>query len=316
MGYWIVTIWAITMSVAISYAAPAHAAALNRVAGSQVQEGITVSTACGFVVQICGLALAGQMEVIGTETVLITQSVFLLIGCLMVRKLRGLEPMSQGGPVLSPWAGLREGLVNIGKDRLIRWMMVLNLISMMFNYGAFNIVLPFILKDVYGGNAAFFGWMLVLFYSGAATSNFIMLRYMPLMRPGRLFLGMQLTRMVIFIIYWFGPHLWVMVAATFLWGLNMGITSTTSRAIVQESAQEQFRARILSVYNAGAIGSQPFGALLLGLVIDAVGPLNGMIPGMLVSAGIFLAGTAVSPVWRYRSQIEPASKEYGAYKPQ
>jgi len=110
--------------------------------------------------------------------------------------------------------------------------------------------------------------------------------------------------MLILVMFWIGPHLAILIIATFLWGLNMGITSTTSRAIVQESAREPFRARILSVYNAGAIGSQPFGALLLGFVIVAVGPLNAVVPGMLVSVAIFSVGMAASPIWRYRSHTE------------
>jgi hypothetical protein len=304
LSFWAVTMWAVSMGVVTSYAAPAHAATMNRVAGSQVQEGVTASTAFGFIVQLCGLALAGQMEVIGTETVLVTQSLFLLIGCFMIRRLTGLAPTPQDTPNPSAWIGLKDGLTIVVRDRLIVWVMSLNLVSMIFNFGAFSIVLPFILTKVYGADAAFLSWMLVVFFLGASVSNFIMLRYMPLARPGRLFLGMQLTRVLIFVLYWIGPHLSVIIVATFLWGLNMGITSTTSRAIVQESAQEPFRARILSVYNAGSIGSQPFGALILGLVIDAVGPLNAVVPGMLVSAAIFIVGVTASPIWRYRSRIQ------------
>jgi len=307
LGFWAVTMWAVAMSVVTSYAGPAHAAALNRVSGSRIQEGVTAATAFGFIVQLGGLALAGQMEIIGTETVLVTQSFFLLVGCLMIRRLTNLSSTQQSAPtVSSAWAGLKDGLTIVIRDRLMVWIMLLNMVSMIFNFGTFTIVLPFIITKVYGGDAAFFGWMLVLFFFGAAVSNFIMLRYMPFARPGRLFLGMQLTRVPIFIMFWLGSHLSIAIAATFLWGLNMGITGTTSRAIVQESAQERFRARILSVYNAGSIGSQPFGALLLGFVINAVGPLNAMIPGMLISAVIFVAGVAFSPVWRYQSRTEPA----------
>ncbi|MEE8400481.1 MAG: MFS transporter [Desulfobacterales bacterium] len=306
LSFWAVTIWAVAMSVVTSYAGPAHAAALNRVSGSQVQEGVSASMGFGFIIQLGGLALAGQMDVIGTETVLVTQSLSLLVGCLMIRRLTGLTPTPQSGPVVSTWVGLKDGFTIVIRDRLIVWIMLLNLVSMIFNFGTFTIVLPFILTKVYGGDVASLGWMLVLFFFGAAVSNFIMLRYMPLARPGRLFLGMQLTRALIFVIYWIGPALPMVVIATFLWGLNMGITGTTSRAIVQESAPERFRARILSVYTAGSIGSQPFGALLLGFVIDAVGPLNAMIPGMLISAVIFSVGITASPIWSYRSRTEPA----------
>lgn len=306
LSFWAVTMWAVSMGVVTSYAGPALAAALNRVSGSQIQEGVSASMAFGFIVQLGGLALAGQMDVIGTETVLITQSLFLLVGCLMIRRLTGLTATAQDGRTVSAWVGLKDGLTVVIRDRMIVWIMSLNLVSMIFNFGAFAIVLPFILTKVYGGDAAFLGWMLVLFFFGAAVSNFIMLRYMPFARPGRLFLGMQLTRVLIFVLYWIGPDLSIVVVATFLWGLNMGITSTTSRAIVQELAREPFRARILSVYTAGSIGSQPFGALILGFAIEAFGPLNAMIPGMLISAAIFFVGITASPVWSYRSHTEPA----------
>jgi hypothetical protein len=305
LSFWAVTIWALAMNVAIFYAMPALTAALNRVSGSQVQEGVSASMAFGFIVQIFGFSLAGQLDLIGTETVLVIQSMALLVGCLMIRRLKGLALTHQRVATTSAWTGLKDGMTFIVRDRLILWVMILNLVSMIFNYGSFTIVFPFILTKVYGGNAAFFGWMLVLFFFGASISNFIMMRYMPFKRPGRLFLGMQLTRGLIFILYWIGPHQSIIILATFLWGLNMGITSTTSRAIVQETAPERFRARILSVYTAGLFGSQPFGALILGFVIDAVGPLNAMIPGMIISAAIFSVGVLASPIWLYQSRNDP-----------
>jgi len=304
LSFWAVTAWAVAMSVVTSYAAPALTAALNRVSGSQIQEGVSASTAFGFIIQLCGLALAGQMELVGTETVLVTQSLSLMIGCLMIGRLKGLSPAQRVETTTSVWGGLNEGLTIIRKDKLILWVMILNLISMMFNYGSFAIVLPFILTKVYGGDAAYFSQMLVLFFFGAAVSNFIMMRYMPFARPGRLFLAMQLTRGLIFILYWIGPHPSILILATLLWGLNMGITFTTSRAIVQESAPERFRGRILSVYTAGLLGSQPFGALILGFVIKAVGPLNAMVPGMVISAMLFSVGVLATPIWAYRSRID------------
>jgi MFS family permease len=309
LSFWTVTAWAVAISAVISYGGPALTAALNRVSGDKIQEGVTTATAFGFIVQLCGLAIAGQLDVIGTETVLIIQSLSLLIGCLMIRRLTGLNPTPQGKTMSSTWSGLKEGLLFMARDKLILWVMLLNLISSIFNYGSFTIVLPFILTKVYGGDAAFFGWMLVLFFFGAAVSNFTMLRFMPFKKPGRLFLGMQLTRGLIFILYWIGPDVSIVVAATFLWGLNMGVTSTTSRAIIQEAAEERYRGRILSVYTAGLLGSQPFGALILGFVIRAVGSLNAVIPGMIISTLIFLVGVIFTPIWSYESQLEPPANE-------
>jgi sugar phosphate permease len=279
---------------------------LNRVSGSRVQEGVTATTALGFLVQLLGLGLAGQLDRIGIETVLFAQCIALLFGCLMIRRLRRFAPRpSHHESVMS---SLLEGFQVVRSDRLLVSLMSLNITSMLFNFGTFSIVFPFIMTQTYGGDAAFLGWMLVLFFFGGAVSNFIMLPFMPLAQPGRLFLGMQLTRALIFVLFWIQPPLWALVLATFLWGLNMGVTTTTSRAIVQESSQAAFRARTLAVFNACSFGVQPFGALLLGWVISAVGPLDAMLPGMLISAGICVVGIAATPVWGYRSPAQSTSE--------
>lgn len=300
LSYWAVTLTALALSTAIAYAGPAHAAILNRVSGSRVQEGVTATTALGFLVQLLGLGLAGQLDRIGIETVLFAQCLALLVGCLMIRRLQSFAPRPSDvhDSVLT---SLLEGFQVVMRDRLLVSLMSLNLASMLFNFGTFTIVFPFIMTQTYGGDAAFLGWMLVLFFFGGMMSNFIMLAFMPLAQPGRLFLGMQLTRALIFVLFWIQPPLWVLVLATFLWGLNMGVTMTTARAIVQESSQAAYRARTLAVFNALSIGAQPFGALLLGWVISVFGPLDAMLPGMLVSAAIGVIGIAATPIWSYRS---------------
>jgi hypothetical protein len=87
----------------------------------------------------------------------------------------------------------------------------------------------------------------------------------------------------------------------FAWGLNMGVTTTLSRTIVQESAEPDFRARILSVYSLGLIGSAPIGAIVLGNIIEVFGTLEALIPAMFVSVVLFLYGVFFSPVWSYVS---------------
>jgi predicted MFS family arabinose efflux permease len=300
LSFWAVTLTALVMSTATAYAGPAHAAILNRVSGSRVQEGVTATTALGFLVQLLGLGLAGQLDRIGIETVLVIQCIALLVGCLMIRLLRGLAaPLNQ--PHESVMASLLEGFRVVKRDRLLVSLMSLNVTSMLFNFGTFTIVFPFIMTQTYGGDAAFLGWMLVLFFSGGVVSNFVMMAFMPLAQPGRFFLVMQFTRALILVLFWIEPPLWVLVLATFLWGLNMGVTVTTSRAIVQESSLAAYRARTLAVFNALSFGVQPFGALLLGWVISVLGPLDAILPGMLVSAAVCVIGIVATPIWGYRS---------------
>jgi len=91
---------------------------------------------------------------------------------------------------------------------------------------------------------------------------------------------------------------------TLAWGVNMGFTTTLARAIVQESAEEQFRGRILSVFTLGMMGSAPIGAIVLGWVIEIFGTLNALLPAMCVSVVLFLYGNFCTGVRQYRSPTE------------
>ena len=66
--------------------------------------------------------------------------------------------------------------------------------------GAYIVAIPYIAKEVYGGDAAFFATVMTIFTVGSIGSNLILLLFMPLRHPGRLFLMMQLTRAAILLL--------------------------------------------------------------------------------------------------------------------
>ena len=81
----------------------------------------------------------------------------------------------------------------------------------------------------------------------------------------------------------------------------MGITTNLAIAIVQESAQETYRGRILSAFSLGMLGSAPIGAILLGWLMEEYGTSNALVPSMFVSFLLFLYGARYTSVWRYQS---------------
>ena len=142
---------------------------------------------------------------------------------------------------------------------------------------------------------------MVIFYAGATISNLLMIRVMPLVRPGRIFdyaaiangnFGADLVSAGV---------LGFFALACVGWGLNMGVTMTLARTIVQESATAEYRARIMSVYSLGLLGSAPIGALILGSLIDSLGILNALIPAISISIGLFVYGIIFTNVYNYRS---------------
>ena len=294
-----VLLWALGMSVCVSYSSPAQQTILNRIASSSVQKAVSAATAVGFLVQIFGLGIAGTIDKFGLSPALAFQATCVGLGAFAVRRLHPQPPVIQ--KTESPFKNLADGFSEIYKQRDIMQTLIINFTSSVFNAGAFMTVFPFIVKEIYGGNAFLLSFLMVIFYAGATISNLLMIRVMPLVRPGRIFLIMQLSRMVILGLIWFQPVFWVFAVACVGWGLNMGVTMTLARTIVQESATAEYRARIMSVYSLGLLGSAPIGALILGSLIDSLGILNALIPAISISIGLFVYGIIFTNVYNYRS---------------
>jgi len=298
---WSVIVWGFGMGLVQSYSMPAQQAILNRVSGDHVQKSVTAATAAGFVVQVIGLGLAGQIDRLGISPVLFVQG---LVIALAAWAMTRVSKVTNESPRLreSTLRGIADGLRATYRNRVIFNVLAINFASSIFNAGAMMTVLPFIVKRVYQGDALTLSALMAVFFGGAALSNAILLRFMPLLRPGRLFLVMQLSRVVVLYVVYLRPDWWLLVLAVFFWGLNMGVTSNLPRTIVQESAEPAFRGRILSVFSVSMVGSAPIGAVVLGWLIENVGTLNALWPAMLLSVLLFAYGTLFTGVWRYQSQ--------------
>ena len=237
LSVWSVVIWGLGMSVVVSYSSPAQQAILNRIAGNDVQKAVSATTAIGFLVQILGLAVAGTMDQLGLMPVLTFQALCVGFGALAVRRLRP-QPVNHQAGSDPAWKTITAGLRAVYQNKVIFQALSINFASSIFNAGAFMTVFPFIIKRIYDGDALLLSMMMIIFYGGAAVSNFLMIRLMPLLRPGRIFLIMQLSRMLILGLMWIQPDFWLMAVATIGWGLNMGVTTTLARTIVQESVHD------------------------------------------------------------------------------
>ena len=301
LAEWSVVLWGLGMSTVISFSMPAQQAILNRVAAAgDIQKGVSIATAIGFLVQIIGLFAAGQLELIGLRNVLILQGAALLIGALMIRQLAAV-PTQPPREAKSAITNIREGLAATFEHKVIFQILAINFLSSIFNAGAFMTAFPYIIKRVYDGDAQLLAIMMAIFFAGAMIANLFMMKLMPFQQPGRLFLIMQLSRIIVLWLMWIEPSWWLLVVATIGWGINMGFTSTLTRTIVQESAAPEFRGRIMSVLTLSMIGSAPIGAIILGVIIESVGTLDALVPAMFLSAVLFIYGISRTEVWGYVS---------------
>ena len=157
-----------------------------------------------------------------------------LSGAYPIYRLPALPPLSSTGSRAKVLRNFIEGLHATWSAPLLRHLISLNFVSSLFNAGAYIVAIPFIVTEIYQGDAKFFSLVFIVFTLGSIGSNVILYLCMPLRRPGRLFLLMQLSRVLILFLLWIRPEQWLFFVLILAWGINMGVTTTMVRAIVQE----------------------------------------------------------------------------------
>ena len=304
LGFWLLITCAVGLSIVGAYSSPIMATILNRVAGKNLQFAISLSTGIGSLASIAGAKLAGEIEYFGAETILMIQAGIFIVGAALTARLHPAPPIHTAqSATTSTFATIREGLREAWDIKIARDLIGLNCFSSFFNAGAWIVAIPFIVTRVYDGDATFLAKMVMIFTFGSLLANFGLLKFMPLLRPGRLYLIMQLTRILVLAILWMHPGEYLLFGTACYWGFNMGISTTMARLMVQEIAPASHRSRIMSIFTLGMMSSVPVGAVTLGYIIGQWGPLNALIPGMLASLMIFFYGTRRTAIWQYESPI-------------
>ena len=125
---------------------PGQQALLNRIAGQNIQQGVTAATAMKFVVQVVGLILAGQIDNVGVSPVLLSQAIALGLAGLMMIRLPSAQPAPAGKAKQSDqagaFAGIRQGLRATTDHPVIFDVLLITFASSIFNAGSFITVFP------------------------------------------------------------------------------------------------------------------------------------------------------------------------------
>lgn len=294
LRFWIVIGFGLAVSALQAMSDPARQAMLSRVTRTDIQRTVTITTIVASLAGLGGVWVGGKLDVIGLAPILVLQALVFAVGALPIRRLPELPAIDPGRSI-----DLLSGIRSIAGTPLIRNIIGLNLLSSLFNAGAYIIAIPFIVREVYQGDVGMFSTVLIAFTSGSIGSNVILLYFMPLKHPGRLFLVMQVTRAVILGVLLVKPSVWLFYGAMFAWGFNMGITTTLVRTTVQELAAPAVRAQVLSVFIFSFMVAAPISSMLLGQLIAWADPLTALLPGIVISLLIFSWGVPFSGLWQY-----------------
>ena len=298
--YLVVVLYSVIMGCFMAFVQPARDALVNRVAGQRIQQVVTITVGLQWGVQIIGFAIGSTADFVGPTILLLLISLFMGAAMLAVKLIPPLEEIENEATdgIVSQ---IKDGLRIAWSNLKIRTAMLQILALAVFFSGAYLVLLPVMIRELYGGGslglAGGFGFNL----AGTVLATLVLMKTGRIRYPGRALIFGTLFSCSFLLTLTLPLVDWLFYLILFFWGAGGGLIVIMSRSIVQENAPDTHRARIMSIFSLAMMGGSPIGSLLMGLLIDQVGVhMATLFPviGMIITA-LFLVVRL--PLWAIQS---------------
>ena len=298
--YALVVVYSVIMGCFMAFVQPARDALVNRVAGQRIQQVVTITVGLQWGVQIIGFAIGSTADFVGPTILLLLISLFMGAAMLAVKLIPPLEEIENEATdgIVSQ---IKDGLRIAWSNLKIRTAMLQILALAVFFSGAYLVLLPVMIRELYGGGslglAGGFGFNL----AGTVLATLVLMKTGRIRYPGRALIFGTVFSCSFLLTLTLPLVDWLFYLILFFWGAGGGLIVIMSRSIVQENAPDTHRARIMSIFSLAMMGGSPIGSLLMGLLIDQVGVhMATLFPviGMIITA-LFLVVRL--PLWAIQS---------------
>ena len=254
LSYGVLIGWAVFGGTLGAFAQPARDALLNRIAGKEIQRVVILVIGVQFSIQIVGFAIGAMASSVGITIVLLLQSTAMLCALLATRKIPLAQPATTKVPRQHPLRDIAEGLRMAWQSETIRPVVIQAFSTGLFFAGSYIVVLPLMIRDIYGGSSQEIAMAFAANMLGSSTTIFWLMRRGGIENSGRALLIGSLVSLSMLSVLTQELSQPVFYFVIYLWGVCGGMGMTMSRSIVQEAAPESHRARLLSVFSLGMMG--------------------------------------------------------------
>lgn len=295
--------YALLLGICNAFVQPLRDKALPQFAGHQtsVQTAVVQIGLCVYVAQAMGVALAGYMDSLGVTTVLAVQALALLFSAVLFLQLLRQQPASEPQTTLSdtqsPMVAIMEGLGVVRRHRVLKHLMVLVGFNGFMHIGVFVVALPLLARDIYQQDALYFSGLQLVFVGGNIVATLILLKRGQVEHLGRSVLFSLLYAGVIMLAVSARPTATGLLLLVFGWGIVAGVSASLGKALLHQQVDDEFRGRVLSIYQLALFGGAPLGALACGYAVQVWGALSLFRVGGLLSLGLFVLYLGVRPLW-------------------
>jgi MFS family permease len=287
--YWHVAVLATVYGLAQSLDMPTRQAFVTDLVGkSQLMNAIALNSAMFNSARLIGPAVAGLLIArfgLPQAFLLNTLSFMSVIGALAMLRTEGV---SQQSGRASFTERIRGGIQYAMTTPLIRFILTL-LLSVSFFVLNFNVIVPLVTKQMLHGGADVFGWLMASLGGGAIVGGLTLAMVVHGRPPIALPIAAGLLVSAGIFALGFAPSFVVASATLVVMGVAQITFQATCNTLLQLTAPDHLRGRVMSLYAVVFAGVTPFGALAIGWVAEALGTpaacaLGGA--GGLVSVGL------------------------------
>lgn len=314
LSYPILIIYALSVGSFGAFVLPARDSSINPVVEMAnrtghpitLQKAVILTTIAQFGAQIAGMAAGYATRWTGPAIMFAVQAGGFALGTTAALWLPRLRTLRHDKP--HAVQDLVDGMRTVFTSPILgpmTWLMIA--VGFFVVGGGFFVIIPVLVRDIYGGGYSELSSLLVVFWIGALLANLVLARFGSIERPGRVIIIAQVVTVLSLGLLALPipfPGLYLLDLG---WGLGAGVAISLSRAVVQENAPSDMVARVMSVYQLGLFGGMPLGAALMGFIVAALGPReSALIP--MAGLGLFLIWLAVAtPMLKVRRDAKARS---------
>ncbi len=292
--------FAATLGTLQAFGFPARDTLLSDVvAHATMSRAVVGATLTQHSAQVAGALLAGAASFVGGVPVVFGLAALTALGMGPLSRLpRRPAPTTARAPLAL--SDLRAGLVEVARSTLLRPVSLLSVTVGFLFVGPYFVIIPLMVRDIYGGGAAEIALLNAMFPLGSVVGGLAIFLRGGIERDGRaLSCGMMAASGCIAWMATGLPYLGTAVAV-FGWGLAGAFFINSGRTLFQRHASEANRARVLSVYTLGIMGAAPIGSFISGLLVTPLGLHGVLITDAAIAAVLSLVVVATTPIWRAR----------------
>jgi MFS family permease len=223
---------------------------------------------------LAGLLVAafGALNVLVFDALTFLVSAALVAGVVRTGRVTSPAPADPAAPeaVSGYWSELIAGFRFIAGDRLLRAVVLLVVVTNMFDAAKYTVLLP-VYADRHLGGAVAFG-LLVGAMSGGAMSGSLLYGLLGPRLPRRLTFAVAfvLAGGPVYFAYVAGVPLAGLLVLTALSGFCAGALNPIIGVLKLERVPAGMRARVYGLMNAGCWAAMPVGSLLAGLAVEHI----------------------------------------------